>query len=138
MGKYPEGSAMKYEIPTGKLFDENGLIGTGWAGQLAGKNNPAMQNVSKVGPLPMGTYWVGDPITHPRLGALGFPLTPDPANEMFSRADFYIHGANRKTPSISSEGCIIQMLPTREYIQKKIAESPKESPLRQLIVYNVE
>ena len=126
---------MRYEQATGKLLDENGLIGIGWAGQLAGKNNPAVQNVPKVGPLPVGNYIVGDVImSHPRLGEYVMPLTPDPANEMFGRADFYIHGANRTTPATSSEGCIIQSRSAREYVGQKIAGSPMDSQLRKLQV----
>lgn len=125
---------MRYEQATGKLFDENGLVGTGWAGQLLGKNNPAMQNVKMTGPLPVGKYTINDPIDHPKLGPEAFPLTPDPANEMFGRADFYIHGANRRTPSLSSEGCIIQSRVVRDYIWTKIKGTPKDAPVRELDV----
>ena len=125
---------MKYEQATGKLFDESGLVGTGWAGQLAGKNNPAMQNVSKTGPLPVGNYVVNDPIDSPHLGPEAFPLTPDPANEMFGRSDFFIHGANVKTPSTSSEGCIIQSRIVRDYLWTKIKGTPKDAPERLLEV----
>lgn len=127
---------MNYDQLTGKLSDENGLVGTGWAGQLAGKNNPAMQNVPMIGPLPVGKYIINDPRNDPKLGPLAFFLTPDPTNEMFGRSGFNIHGADIRTPSLSSEGCIIQQRTVREYIDTKIAGSPVDSPLRQLAVFN--
>ena len=127
---------MNYDQATGRLTDENGLVGIGWAGQLAGKNNPAMQNVPKTGPLPVGNYVINDPINDPKLGPVAFPLTPDPANEMFGRAGFFIHGADIRIPSLSSEGCIVQQRTVREYIEQKIAGSPLDSPLRQLTVFN--
>jgi hypothetical protein len=40
-------------------------------------------------------------------------LTPDPANEMFGRSVFRIHGGAHEHPELSSEGCIILMRPIR-------------------------
>ncbi len=36
-------------------------IGAAYSGHGLGLNNPAMQNVPDVGPLPQGTYVIGDP-----------------------------------------------------------------------------
>ena len=71
-----------------------------------GKNNPAMQNVPKAGPLPQGKYKFGTPIPQSHLGPFAIPLLPDPSNQMFGRSDFFVHGDT--TPSgNASEGCII-------------------------------
>lgn len=125
---------MKYEQATGKLFDGPELIGIGWAGHLVGKNNPQMQNVKDVGPLPLGRYTIGNAVGGSHLGPLAFPLTPDPANSMLGRSGFYIHGADRRTPSMSSDGCIIQNRITREYIDKKIGSTRVDAPERELLV----
>lgn len=126
---------MKYEQVTGRLLDDDGsLIGLGWAGHLQGKNNPSMQNVKDVGPLPAGRYTVEDPVEGTHLGPLAFPLTPDEDNQMYGRGGFYIHGASAVHRDLSSDGCIIQDRPAREYIGKKIGQAPKDSPVRQLIV----
>jgi Protein of unknown function (DUF2778) len=126
---------MTYEQTSGKLLDDNGkLIGIGWAGHLQGRNNPAMENVEGVGPLPRGKYVVGNPIDHTHLGPLSFPLQPDPSNKMFGRSGFFIHGASQIHPALSSDGCIIQGLIAREYLRIKIGESPMDSPLRILQV----
>ena len=126
---------MKYEQATGRLLEDDGkVIGIGWAGHLQGRNNPAMQDVKGVGPLPKGKYMVGDPEDGTHLGPLAFPLTPDPANEMFGRNAFFIHGASAEHPALSSDGCIIQGRIAREYVKIKIGAAPKDSPLRQLEV----
>ena len=68
---------MKYEQVTGRLSEDDGkVIGFGWAGHLQGKNNPDMENIKGVGPLPKGKYTVGDPEDGTHLGPLAFPLTP--------------------------------------------------------------
>ena len=126
---------MKYEQATGRLLEDEGkVIGIGWAGHLQGRNNPAMQDVKGVGPLPKGKYTVGDPEDGTPLGPLAFPLTPDPANEMFGRSAFFIHGASQEHPALSSDGCIIQGRVAREYINIKIGRTAKDAPERQLEV----
>ena len=100
-----------YEQKTGKLSHNGEVVATGYAGgdcgrSPVGKNNPAYQNVPKVGPLPVGKYTFGTPVPQSHLGPFAIPLIPDPANEMFGRSDFYVHGDT--TPSgNASEGCII-------------------------------
>lgn len=127
---------MRYEQATGKFYDDTPtLIGTGWAGHLDGRNNPDMQDVKGIGPLPKGTYVIGDPLNDTHLGPLAFPLTPDPANTMFGRSAFFIHGASAVHPALSSDGCIIQPHDTRELISTKIGGSPMDSPLRILVVF---
>lgn len=101
-----------WEITAGKLYDPSGgFVSKGYAGGNCGKNpegidNADLCNIAKVGPLPPGDYTLGTPVEHSKLGPFAIPLTPDPANEMFGRSDFYVHGDT--TPSgRASEGCII-------------------------------
>ena len=74
---------MKYVIKTGQLFDNQGhLIGVGYSGHGAGLNNPRWTHVVAVGPLPVGTYTVGDPrdpVDH--LGPIAMPLEPADDND---------------------------------------------------------
>lgn len=96
-----------YEQRTGRLFADSGvLVGVGYAGTSHGRNNPEMQNVIDVGPLPCGDYVIGPAYDHPRLGPVTMNLTPDPANAMFGRDDFRIHGNNPENDA--SLGCIVQ------------------------------
>ena len=101
-----------FEQSTGKLFDASGkFLAKGYAGGNDGKNpegvnNPNMQDVKSIGPLPQGTYTFGVAVDHSTLGAFAIPLIPDSDNEMFGRGHFYMHGDT--TPSgNASEGCII-------------------------------
>lgn len=104
-----------YEQRTGRLFADGGtLVGTGYAGTGDGRNNPEMQHVIDVGPIPCGDYTIGPAYTHPKLGFVTMNLTPDPKNEMFGRADFRIHGDS--VDHDASEGCIVQGRPVRERV----------------------
>lgn len=126
---------MKYEQVTGRLSEDDGkVIGFGWAGHLQGKNNPDMENIKGVGPLPKGKYTVGDPEDGTHLGPLAFPLTPDPANEMYGRSGFFIHGADQEHPALSSDGCIIMGRVAREYLKIKIGGAITDPASRNLIV----
>lgn len=106
-----------YEIVTGLLYEPQGnaLEPPGYAGHGEGLNNPLMCNVEDVGPLPCGWYTVGEPISDPHVGEFALPLTPDPLNAMFGRADFYCHGDSIAHPGghLASDGCIVQPKPNR-------------------------
>lgn len=96
------------------LFADDGVtklnhIGDGWAGHGEGKNNPAMQGVVGVGPLPRGDYHMSEPFDHPHCGPYVIRLTPMPGTEMFGRDGFLIHGAATDPAKRGSEsnGCAI-------------------------------
>lgn len=88
----------------------------GWSGNTAGKNNPTMQCVHNVGPIPRGKYSIGAPYDSPHTGEYTLPLTPAPENEMCGRSGFKIHGAAFTNPEMSSDGCIILIRPVREQV----------------------
>ena len=108
---------MHYSQPTGQLSDDTGqLEGTGYAGNGAGWNNPAMQDVPDVGPLPVGEYTIGPAYRHPELGPLTMDLTPDPSNEMFGRSLFRMHGRRFVGDVGASKGCIVMDEPVRHAV----------------------
>lgn len=105
----------QYQISTGEITDQDGsLVGTGYSGNGEGLNNSSMTNVPRVGPIPVGTYTIGEAYHDPEKGPCVMRLTPDPNNEMFDRSGFLIHGDN--PTHTASEGCIIQGPVTREAI----------------------
>lgn len=110
-----------YKQATGKLEHEDKLIGTGYSGRGKGRNNPAMQNVKRTGPLPRNLYDIGEPVDHPRLGKNAIPLKPRDEENMFGRDDFWIHGNNKINDA--SKGCII-MGPV---IRQQVINSPDKS-----------
>ncbi len=110
-----------YHQKTGAIFSDSGvLLGTGAAGQGAGLNNPDMEAVVNIGPLPRGFYKIGIPYHHPELGPLTMDLIPQPGNEMHGRDDFRIHGFAFVHPELSSQGCICQTEPVRQFIADHI------------------
>lgn len=68
-------------------------------------NNPNMESVKKVGPIPKGVYDIGkSTITK---GPLTLPLTPREGTDTFGRDAFRIHGDNSRHNQSGSEGCIV-------------------------------
>jgi len=94
---------------SGELLHDDKLVGKGYAGNGAGKNNPAMQDVKNTGPLPQGWYTIGPPKDRAKLGPYVLKLTPAKENEMYGRSAFLIHGDSKRAPGTASDGCIILM-----------------------------
>jgi len=108
-----------YQQRSGELERDGAAVGAGYSGFEAGRNNPAMQNQENVGPIPQGRYAIGAPQCVDSPGPHGpfvLPLTPDPANEMFGRSGFLIHGDSIVHPGLASRGCIIMGRLIREEI----------------------
>jgi hypothetical protein len=98
-----------YSQTSGEMRNGTVLIGTGYAGRGEGLNNPAMQAVPNIGPLPQGIYTINPPINTTTHGPYVMWLTPDPANEMFGRFGFGIHADEIANPGkhLASTGCIV-------------------------------
>lgn len=105
-----------YSQRTGELRHNGALVATGYSGTGAGLNNPAMQGVQDVGPLPQGTYAVTAPFHHPHAGAYALRLTPAAGTNTLRRSGFLIHGDSRAHPGQASNGCIIENLQARHQI----------------------
>ena len=87
------------------------------SGNGTGLDTPAAQNQPNVGPIPQGTYTIGVAHTPPdHLGPLALPLYPDPANTMFGRFGFFIHGDNQFMNQTASNGCVIMSYDLRQQI----------------------
>jgi len=110
---------LTYSQSTGALVDaDKGVVAQGWAGNGEGKNNPAMQEVHEVGPLPQGLYDLGPwEQFHPGLGPLVCRLT-QVEGETYKRDGFFIHGASMGHYGEESKGCIILPRSQRELVQK--------------------
>lgn len=106
-----------YEQKTGMLYLNNVGKGRGYSGAKPdGYNNPDLQAVRYVGPIPVGLYAIGTPHDTDSHGPFVMPLTPDPATELFGRSGFLIHGDSISHPGFASMGCIILDRKTREKI----------------------
>jgi len=95
-----------YKQSTGELSCR-GFCATGYAGAGEGKNNPAMQGVQCVGPIPVGLYTICAPRNTKTHGPYVLPLTPHLDNDMLGRSGFLIHGDSLRAPGTASLGCIV-------------------------------
>lgn len=93
---------------------ERTRIGIGYSGHDIGFNNPDLQNIRDVGPIPQGIYDIGGATA--TRGPLTLPLTPRKDTDTFGRDDFRIHGDNSSGNQGASKGCIILPRSIREQI----------------------
>jgi len=97
----------QYFQSSGRLERDRVLLLVGYAGHGPGLNDPAFQNQHDIGPLPQGRYTMTALIDSPHTGLATIILDPDPANHMFGRSGFRIHGDNGAANQTASDGCII-------------------------------
>jgi hypothetical protein len=108
-----------YEQSSGRLLSDSGEVaGIGYSGFGDGKNKPDAEQIHQVGPIPCGSYAIGPPHDSQTHGPFVLRLTPDPANQMFGRDGFLIHGDSVHAPGTASLGCIIQSRDVREKVWK--------------------
>lgn len=106
---------MTYEQSTGLWKSEDGrVLAQCYSGAGEGKNNPDLEQVIDVGPVPVGWYTLQEPeYTEPGEmsphGPYVVPLKPDTGNTMFHRGGFLVHGDNVHAPGTGSEGCVIPL-----------------------------
>ncbi|MDR6492915.1 hypothetical protein J2797_002810 [Paraburkholderia terricola] len=105
-----------YQQSTGKLTFNGELVERGYSGAATGKNNPAMQTVPNIGPIPRGTYRISEPHNSPHTGSYTLGLMPAAGTNTFGRTAFRMHGDSLRRPGTASEGCIIMGVQTRHRV----------------------
>ena len=100
------------------MFNPDGtMMAQGYSGaETIGKNNPKMEHLHNVGPIPVGFYTIGEAFDGSSHGPCVMRLTPDANNQMFGRDGFLIHGDLISNPGNASQGCIIMPKFVREAI----------------------
>lgn len=93
-----------YHQANGRLEQNGKPVAIGYSGAGKGVNDPAMQNVGFVGPIPRGKYAIGSPYDTKANGPHVMALTPL-GHKALGRTDFLIHGDNKS--QTASQGCII-------------------------------
>lgn len=97
-----------YSQSSGQLWDDAGeVMGIGYSGHGEGKNNPLLQGVRNVGPIPRGYWVIAGVYDSARVGPLTLRLEPH-LHDALGRTYFRIHGDSIKNPGEASKGCIIQ------------------------------
>lgn len=106
-----------YQQSTGRLVHDGELIAVGYSGAGAGLNNPDMQHVRNVGPIPAGEWVIGREFVHAVKGPVCMRLSPV-GHDALGRNGFMIHGDNKNGNKSASLGCIILSKPIRTLISK--------------------
>ena len=70
-------------------------------------NNPALEAVANVGPIPRGMWAVSAPRSTLTHGPYVLPVTALPETHTFGRTGFLLHGDSVVTPGSASQGCVI-------------------------------
>lgn len=111
----------KFSQLNGKIWDSHSwnpdnYIGQGYAGRDAGKNNPSMEGVKGIGPLPHGLW---KPVEffalHPTVGKNAVRVEPAD-QETLDRVkaygrdpfSFFMHGDSSEHPGLASHGCMVE------------------------------
>lgn len=117
------GKRFEYNSKTGELWACNGdfcmPLASGYAGKNNGLNNPEVDHVRSLGPLPRGTYAMRVD-NHPRFAAPAIRLTQT-SGLTHDRSGFWIHGDNSAGNKTASSGCIVLNKVTRAAIASFIA-----------------
>lgn len=111
--------AWTYAQRSGQLREDGALVAVGYSGFGEGKNNPALQAVHDVGPIPRGDYHITGPECVDAPGPHGpyvLRLTPASGTNTHGRSGFLIHGDSAEHPSAASHGCIVLPRAVREWI----------------------
>ena len=103
-----------YEQATGILSWQGRKIGRGYAGTGEGRNNPLLEGVRSVGPIPRGRYHIGKSYRHKSLGPVVMNLDPI-GHDALGRTHFRIHGDSKDGDA--SRGCIVLNRTLRERIR---------------------
>ena len=89
----------------------------GYSGSGEGKNNPDMQSVRNVGPIPQGDWTIaGPPANTADHGPYVLRLTPQDETETFGRSGFLMHGDSKNAPGTASHVCVIMPRTVREQV----------------------
>jgi len=101
-----------YHQIDGHMMRDGALVGVGYSGHGDGLNNPGMEAVHGVGPIPRGKYRIGPWHDHFRpqyghsLGACVAQLLPV-GHDAHGRTELFEHGDNDAMNHTASDGCII-------------------------------
>lgn len=109
--------AWTYAQRTGELQQDGQHVAMGYSGAGEGKNNPEMQSVRNIGPIPQGEWTItGPPVNTADHGPYVLRLNPKDETETFGRSGFLMHGDSKSAPGTASHGCVIMPRTVREQV----------------------
>jgi len=106
-----------YQSANGNLSHDGTFVVAGYSGIGDGLNNPDMENVHNVGPIPRGLWTMSSFFDDPGgKGPIVCTLDPTADTNAFGRSGFMIHGDNASMNHTASNGCIILPHDVRQQI----------------------
>lgn len=113
----------QWDQSKGELTRNGSFVSIGYSGKGRGKNNPSLQGVAGIGPIPCGMWQITDMYNSPNVGPYAIRLeamdgTLNDKHDATGRGAFRIHGDSIKAPGTASRGCIILPRAIRERIWK--------------------
>jgi Protein of unknown function (DUF2778) len=106
-----------YAQKTGELQQDGKHVATGYSGANEGKNNPSMETVPDVGPIPRGDWTIsGPPLDSKDHGPYVLRLKPEASTVTHGRDGFLMHGDSKEHPGSASHGCVILPRAVREEV----------------------
>lgn len=112
----------RWDQSAGVLTRDGKHVSNGYSGKGRGKNNPALQAVPGVGPIPAGRWKITGRYDSGRVGPFALRLEAvdaafgDDTHAGTGRGAFRIHGDSVRSPGEASNGCIILPRVIRELI----------------------
>lgn len=103
----------QWDQSTGTLSRAGATVSRGYSGNGRGKNNPALQGMRGIGPVPAGDWRLTRVYNSASVGPFTIELhaldeTPsDDTHDKTGRSAFRIHGDSIRAPGTASRGCII-------------------------------
>lgn len=110
----------KYDQSSGELTRNGSFVSMGYSGKNQGKNNPKLQGLPGIGPIPAGRWKLVSIYDSANVGPRAIMLhavdaTPgNDTHDPTGRGSFRIHGDSIKAPGTASKGCIILPRSVRE------------------------
>ena len=106
-----------YKQRSGDLIKDDALVSVGYSGHGDGFNNPDMEDVHGVGPIPRGLWKIGPWYdNYGPKGPVVARLSPVDFNP-HGRDGFLIHGDNAEANHTASDGCLILSRQIREMMR---------------------
>lgn len=105
-----------YSQSSGRLWDYRGQhVASGYSGFEEGKNNPKLEALKNVGPIPRGMWVITGLYNSDSVGPFALKLEPCGHNALM-RDYFRMHGQSKSNWGRASKGCMIFPRSIRERV----------------------
>jgi hypothetical protein len=96
-----------WDQSAGVLSRAGAIVSRGYSGRGRGLNNPEMQALWNMGPIPAGRWRFAGIAPDAHTGPYSILIVPEPGTDTKGRSGFRCHGDNARLDRSASHGCII-------------------------------